>query len=283
MSAQLAGSSTPDVAEPHRQAIATYRSIARWVVSSFGATAGAVVVGVQLTSIGELHGSRLVASLGCLGVLLSAVLLIIGAALRVLTPIRSTHKELATSSAFKPLWKDLKRKNPAADPQRQLARTVSEYEAAQRYRQQAQKSHNQHKSPETEDALIDAESLTADWKRPVMKRLWLGHALYVRRRFWQAVVTTFVAVVVAAVAGTGFAYVSSETTTPPPRPVTNVHVVVNEPKTCVDLYLALDRLAQTTPIIGSRWPTRSLGAQDHACGFRNNAELTRFLSYLAHR
>jgi hypothetical protein len=95
----------------------------------------------------------------------------------------------------------------------------------------------------------------------------------------------FVAIIVAAAAATAFAYLSSmpsEETKEPQKPPPKVHVSINEPKTCVDLYLALDGLADDERHIGNHWPTSSLGAQDHACGFHNVEELARFLSFLAH-
>ncbi len=255
-------------------------------MSSFGAVAGALVIGVQLSSLGRLHGAELHWAFASLAVLFLAILAVISAAVRVLAPVRVRYQGLATAPEFEPLQKVVevdKTLLPEGVPD--LAELVKRYVAAQRYRNAIWNAHFKSPSEVSESMLADAEKATRGWYAHVMEMVWLGLALYMKRVFKQSMALIFVAILVAAAAATAFAYLSSMPTKEPkepPKPPPKVHVSVNEPKTCVDLYLALDDLADDERNIGSHWPTSSLGAQDQACGFHNVKELDRFLSFLAH-
>lgn len=288
--------SASDVGGEYRGAIDTYRSIAKWVVSSFGAVGGALVVGVQLTSLGELHGLRLAGSLAAIALVFSAVLSIIKAAVRVLLPVRLSHQGFAAAPQFQPLRDDLE-----ADPSPLQGEATSpgalaqRYEEYLKYKENAQKAYEDaeraHQARRDEDSLIardnarrtrdqadeDADAL----HETVMRIVWLGRMLWTRRLFRRAMRTIYVALIVAAIGAVGFAYAANPPATHVAQPPPSGHLTVHEPKTCVDLYLALDSLVDDEPDIASHWPTSALGAQDRACGFRSITDLARFLRALA--
>jgi hypothetical protein len=304
MSEPPPGSSASDVGAPHRTVIDTYRSIARWLVSTFGAVAGVLLVGVQLTSLGELHGWRLPVAFVCVAVMFIAILAIVLAALRVLTPVRLAYRDLPTGRAFEAHRRQMERDAPGSDVAKTLRerleghdRAFEKLEKAEEQAVKAQEQREQRKDEAAETTVKEAAEVAAEVERAVKEakedadeweawadeEAWEGTALYVRELFKQSIVVMLVAMLIAAAAATGFAYVSSSPTQPAPKPVTNVHVAIDEPKTCVDLYLALDELAHAKPNIGSHWPTTSLGKQDRACGFHSKKELAHFLNYLAHK
>lgn len=298
MSVEL-NSAPPAVTESHRDVVETYRSIARWVVSSFGAVAGALVVGVQISSLGKLQGLHLVLALVCVAVLFAAILLVIGAAVRVLLPARLTYEGLAEGRKFKALRKALARekREPRQVVAEQLAKESKEYAAVLNDSRTARQAYLGDRSEAKKKRLEEADMSKREWDGPMMQKVWRGRTLYAKRLFKQSIAIIFVALVVAVAAATGFAYLSSMPTEEKSKPPSNVHVTVNAPKvtvnppkvsineskTCVDLYLALDELVRAKPNIGTHWPTGSLGAQDHACGFHSERELAHFLSFLAHR
>jgi hypothetical protein len=274
--------SLSNVEDSQRKVVETYRSIARWVVSTFGVVAGALLVGVQLSSLGRLHGSHLHWALASVAVLFLAILAVIGAAVRVLVPVRVIYDGFAAPE-FKALRKAVKRKKALlAGGVASLDDLAREYDAAAKRQEDAHKAHERVPNEATRKSLEEAEENTKEWDEPVMEMVWLGRSLHTKRVFKRSMTITFLAILLAAAAATGFAYLSSMPTEEATRPPPKVHVSVNEPKTCVDLYLALDGLADDERHIGSHWPTSSLGAQDHACGFHNVKELARFLSFLAH-
>jgi hypothetical protein len=285
MSVESSTNSLSDLADQNRKVIDTYRSIARWVVSSFGAVAGALIVGVQVSSLGKLHGSHLHWALVSVAVLFVAILVVIGAAVRVLLPARLTYKGLATGREFKALRKALAREEPvrSTDVSQQLTQVVKGFDNVQASEGEAWEAHKGEQNEATRQKLEEAEKRTQEWDARVTEKVWRGRTLYAKRVFNQSMAIIFLAILVAAAAATKFAYLSSMPTEERPKPPPKVHVTVNEPKTCVDLYLALDKLADDEPHMGSHWPTRSLGAQDHACGFHNVKELARFLDFLSHR
>jgi flagellar basal body-associated protein FliL len=280
-----------DTEDSHRKVIETYRSISKWVVSSFGAVAGALVVGVQLSSLGKLQGAHLHWALLSVAVLFLAIIVVIIAAVRVLAPVRVTYRGLESAGEFKALQKAVKR-DPTLLPENvtTLGGLVKNWQDAQIARNAAWDIRYTTPSDATMSKLAEEENITRAWYGRVMDTLWLGRALQTKRVFKQSMTITFLAILVAAAAATNFAYQSStptkETPKPPPKvqvTVSTPKVSVNEPKTCVDLYLALDELVRAKPNIGSHWPTTSLGKQDFACGFHNEKELAHFLSFLAQR
>jgi hypothetical protein len=285
MSVYSPADSPSEAADQARKVVDTYRAIARWVVSSFGAVAGALVVGVQISSLGRLHGSHLVWALVSVAVLFIAILVVIGAGVRVLLPARLAYEGLAEDPKFKALRKVLAREErvPPKVVAEQLAEKAREYAAVLSDSRTAREAYISDRSSDVKKNRRDeADVVKREWDKPMMQKVWRGRTLYAKRVFKQSIAIIFVALVVAVAAATGFAYLSSMPTEEKAKPPPKVHVSVNEPKTCVALYLALDGLADDERHIGSHWPTRTLGAQDQACGFHNVKELARFLSFLAH-
>lgn len=281
--------SLSDVEDSQRKVVETYRSIAKWVVSTFGAVAGALLVGVQLSSLGKLHGSHLHWAVGSVLVLFLAIIAIIGAAVRLLAPVRVVYDGGFDASEFKALRKAVRRnKAELGAGVASLDDLAGKYNTAEKSQQDAQKVYEDEPSEATKQALVAVSGPFAARDAEVMEMVWLGRSLYTKRVFKQTIIISFLAVLLAAAAATSFAYQSSMPTKETPTPakvqvtVSAPKVSVNEPKTCVDLYLALAGLAHDEPDIGKHWPTLSLGAQDHACGFDNVSELAHFLDYLAH-
>jgi hypothetical protein len=300
--------------DQYEKAIDAYRSIAKWVVSSFGAVAAALVVGVQISSVGSLDDLRLVGALASVALVFGSILVIIKAAVGVLLPIRVNYHGFAKAPEFALLREDLERDraplNGEAETAAQLAEKYEDFlkyqDETQEVHEEAQKRHtatpsvaSQKQVDDAKKAWEDAEAKANTLYEHVMIITWLGRLLQTQKIFDDAMRLIYRAIVAAAIGAVAFAYLSSPPakatpatnihvsfnepkTKPPPSSATNVHVSVNEPKTCVDLYLALDELARAKPNIGSHWPTTSLGTQDHACGFNSKKELARFLSFLAH-
>ncbi len=291
-------SSAPaDSGEQYRNAIDTYRAIAKWVVSSFGAVAGALVIGVQISSLGALHGWHLIGACASVAAVFVAILIIISAAVSVLVPIRVSDRGFADAPEFDALRRDLEEDPTPLDGEANTAAELAAkyrdyvehedevrkaYERAQRVNGVAQDAESNQALADAKQALDDAEGDAETLHELVMSVTWLGRLLRTQQVFRRAMRVIYAAIILAGAGAVAFAYISSPPTTTKPSPPSRVHVAVNEPKTCVDLYLALDKLAHDEPTIGSHWPTRSLGAQDRACGLRDVKELARFLAFLAH-
>lgn len=84
--------SAPNTNQQYTDAIESYRSIARWVVSTFGAVAAAFVVGLSLNSLGGLDACRVAMSIACIIIGFGAVVFTITAATAVLEPLRVTFE-----------------------------------------------------------------------------------------------------------------------------------------------------------------------------------------------
>ena len=70
------------------------RTTAKWLIGSLAATGAVLAAGTQLSSIGGIHGSRLVWALTGAGAALVAIVVALYATTRVLTPLRPHLKEL---------------------------------------------------------------------------------------------------------------------------------------------------------------------------------------------
>jgi hypothetical protein len=279
----------------YQRGIDGYRAIAKWMVSSFGAVAGALVVGIQLTSLGELHGWRLFWTILSVTVVFVAILAIIRAVVPVLVPVRGTYHGFESASVFDPLKDELK-DEPA--PLRGEASTAGElakkYEAALAAQRTAWETYQEHANDGTFQGYVNATKAKDQLYDVVVTVTWLGLLLKTQQLFERSMRIMYLALAAAAAGAVAFAHFSDQSAsvkvTPPskvqvtvnqPTPPPKLQVSVNEPKTCVDLYLALDELVRAKPNIGSHWPTPSLGAQDQTCGFHSEKELSRFLSFLA--
>ncbi len=282
-------SNAPPAPDPqYSRGSAELRANVKWVVSSFGTVAAAFVVGLQLTSLGQLSGERLVWALVSVAAVFAAILGIFGAAVRVLAPRGGTFTGFKKGRDFGALRTYLAT-DPA--PLRKQAKTAAElaelYERALQAERDTWASHEADKANQTlKHAYEDAKTRRAALSPVVHDVTALGLYLRVKQLFQLTIRAIYIGVVIAAIGAVGFAYASSpptKPTKPAPTPSPSVQVAVNEPKTCVDLYLALDELVRAKPNIGSHWPTGSLGSQDHACGFHSETELAHFLSFLARR
>jgi hypothetical protein len=95
-------------ADQYSAAVESIRANIKWVLTSFGGVAAALIVGMQLTSVGKLDGIRLAAAIFSVVVALGAVLAVILAAVRVLSPAEGTPAEFADGEDFELLRDFLK-------------------------------------------------------------------------------------------------------------------------------------------------------------------------------
>jgi MFS family permease len=273
----------PDPGGQYREAINSYRTAAQWVVSSFAALAAAFVAGVPLSSLGQLHGWRLAFSIACVAVVFAAVLLIIRAAVPMLSPIRGSYKDFG-SAKFELLRTDLARDNePLRRKTSGLQDLVQRYEDALVAQEQAWAHYQQ--NPEdgaTAQGYLASKELADELDEIVMTVTRLGLVLNAQEIFRGVIRTIYVAIAVAAIAAVSFAYLSNPPAKDNPTPAPKVNVTVSEPSTCAGLYLTLDQLARH-PGLAQHWPASSMGPQASACGLGDKHKLERFLRFLAHR
>jgi hypothetical protein len=274
----------------YKEAIESYRMTARWVVSSFGAVAAAFVAGVPLSSLGQLHGWRLILAIASIFVIFGAIFLIVTTAVPMLSPVRGSYREF-DGPTFALLRKDLERDDEPLHGKAATAQELADrYQAALGRQAQAWAAYEEHSDdPLLTSAFTDAKETADELYEVIVPITWLGLVLNAKQQFSKVMRTVYGAIGFAVIGAIAFAYLANPPAKSASSNPTNVHVTVNAPKvsvneskTCVDLYLALDQLARKKPSIGSHWPTHSLGAQDQACGFRNVQELARFLSFLSH-
>lgn len=276
------GSSSPPPApgNQYREAIATYRTSVKWVISSFGAVAAALIVGIQLTSLGELHGERLVWALASIGVVFAAILAIIAAAVRVLSPISGTYAGFKSDPAFRPLRDFLALdKTPLRTKANDPGELAAKYEEALGLESEKWRLHNEKKEDKTLEADYQAARSHRAALFPVVQAVTnLGLLLHTKQLFRQAMLVLYVGVALAAAGAVAFAYLAN-----PPAPTkrsTSAEVLISPrlPLNCAGFYLTLDKLLRNEPKIAKAWPTRSVGPQARACGFETKQELTEFLS-----
>lgn len=101
--------SPPQQPDQYAAAIDSCRGVLKWVLSTFGAIAAILVAGLQLTSVGQLHGTRLVVSVVAFSVAFGSVFWIIMLAIRVLAPTGGTYSEFESGAAFHALRESLVR------------------------------------------------------------------------------------------------------------------------------------------------------------------------------
>jgi hypothetical protein len=275
-------SNTPGGGAVYRDGIDSYRTVAKWVVSSFGAVAAALVVGLQLTSLGELHGSRLFWAILCVSAAFGSTLAVIAAASRVLVPRRMNYHGFAKSADFQPLRDELALdKSPLnADEVDTAADLAKRYEAFLSYRKKLRRKNETEPNPVAAKALEEADEDVAILYGKVMTLTWLGRFLRAGQIYRQAMVVLYAATVIAVAGAVGFAYVSSQPTNAKPPEGTNLHVTVGWPRSCARLYFALNKLADDEPHVGSLWPAGSLRDWDRTCGLRSRRDVARALKFL---
>jgi hypothetical protein len=279
--------SAPQIADQggeSRQVIETYRSIAKWVVSAFGAIGAAAVVGLQLTSLGTLKGHELTEAALCVAAIFFAIAAIVTAAVRVLSPLRLSYRDLlANDKRFKPLKRLLAKDAGPLEGRASTAEgIVTLWEDAKVARATAATTDAGHSTEQTRRALEAAQQTTADRYAHMLRLVWMGRALWTRRLFRQAVAVTGAALGLAFAAATYYAVLTNPPSKPSPAPVAKVHVTIEHPKSCADFFLALEHLARSSPGIATHWPAKP-GPQARACGLGEPRKLTDFLRFLSAR
>jgi hypothetical protein len=268
----------------YQKAVSDYRETLKWVVSVFGAVAAALVVSLQLTSLGTLHGSRLYWALASVTAGLGSILIIIVAAVRVLVPIMGTYAGFAHGSEFEALRDFLDK-----DPSPLQGEAVTAAELADKYAraetaQSMAWSAFQAKKNDTNLKAYQRASSEFDSLAPVVASVTaLGIFLHMRRKFARVMMIVYVGIAVAGVGLIAFAYLANPPAQAKPPPEKQKKVAHVEPTNCAPYYLTLDELADDERNIGSHWPARSPDAQAIACGLHSKGALSRFLAYIARR
>jgi MFS family permease len=279
-----ASDSPPPPAETqYQKAVSEYRATLKWVISAFGAVATALVVGLQLTSLGALQGWRLDWSLVSVGVAFVAILVIIIAATRVLVPIMGTYAGFARAPEFKALTaflrKDSSPLQDQADTAAQLAEKYDRAEAAQNLTWDTY----QEKKDDTNRSAYERAKAEFDGLAPVVASVTaLGIFLAMRRKFGRVMIMVYVAIAIAGACMIAFAYLANPPAEAKTKPQEEHKVVVQtKPANCARYYLTLAELAHHKPSISSHLPERTPDAQAIACGLPNKHALSLFLAYLA--
>jgi hypothetical protein len=240
-------------ASPYKDAVDNYRSTLKWVITTYGSVAGALIVGLQLTSLGGLHGTRLYSAIGAAAVALIALMVVLGMAAYALTPVGGSYAEFQTSKTFAKLreqvpWENQNPPSPFLRGQGEGLRDL-----IQRL--------NTAQDEERTNIFTVLGSLTE-----------LGILLRVRQLFTRALVAVVLAVPVVAGAVVAYAYLAN-----PPDPTKTVD--------CTTYYTNLHTLATDSPSLvsalqhGNKTPLPiKIDAQSKACGVTNNAELARLLT-----
>jgi hypothetical protein len=254
-------------------AIAEYRTNVKWVVSSFGAVAAALVVGIQLTSLGELHGYRLIWSVVSAAVVFASILAIIGFTARVLSPLGATYAGFKEGDEFGPLRNFLETdKNPL----RGQAETAEEL--AEKYDQAVTIEKEKWVADDGEAGeALGSEYAAAKANRenlfPVIIDVTdFGIFLRTKQLFQQAMLAVYIGVAFAAAGTIAFAYLAN-----PPAPPKKSTV------DCVAFYVSLDQLLDDEPGLAKSLPRMSLEPEAKACGIKTAAQQESLLSTLAAR
>jgi hypothetical protein len=275
----------------YQRGVNEYRSTLRWVVSSFGAVAAALIVGLQLTSLGSLKGWRLYWALPSVALAFASILAIIIAASRVLTPVIGTYVGFAEGDEFQALRDFLARDpSPLQKEADSAAALAHKYECADAAQLAALRSHEEDESDDVrKKALEGAEATYDDLDGVVGSVTTLGLFLYMRERFKCVMKIVYVGILFAAIGATAFAYLANppaksqtaktqtKESAKKPKTVTQV-----QPVNCARYYLTMAELAYHEPNISEHWLARSLDSQAVACGLDSEAAVAQFLAYLEH-
>jgi hypothetical protein len=198
------------------------------VVASFGAAAAALIAGVQLTSIGEVSGWRLVGSFASAAVAFGAVCAIIFAAVRVLVPEGGTYNDFADGQDFQSLRDYL-----ATDdsPLRNQARDANDLAA--KYTQALEAEHSAwnacQKNPSDQQALQNYRDAQADRQSlfSVVRTLTsLGLFLRTKKLFGEAMHVMYIGVAIAAAGAVSYAYLANPPSATPSRSITSRTVTI---------------------------------------------------------
>jgi hypothetical protein len=276
--------------DQYRRANDAYRSVARWVVSSFGAVAAALVVGLPLTSLGHLHDLRLGLALLCAAIVFAAVLYVVRTASRVLEPLPPlTYGDFAKSPNFDPLRDYLKGDKSMLAGEKGVnsaADLKTKYDAYLDKRRDARKAYENEQSKLNEKALQYGEEDVEILEEKLSVLALFGSVLLMKEVYKQAMTGVYIAIGVAAIGAVGFAYLSSPPAdaSSPGQPAAHVTVdgprLLDWPRSCARLYFALDKLAQDDHRVGPLWPESAFSDWDRACGLKSREDVRRALEFL---
>jgi hypothetical protein len=268
----------------YQKGVNDYRATLKWVISSFGAVAAALIVGLQLTSLGSLEGWRLIWALVSVSVAFGAVLIIIIASSKVLTPVIGTYHGFAHAPEFKAL-NDFLRDDPSplqkrADSAGELA---EKYEGADAAKLATWEAYQDDQDDEARQAAYEAALATYERLNGVVGTVTtLGLFLYMRQRFTRVMRLVYGGILIAGIGVIAFAYLANpsadaKTQEPAKKQKTVAQV---QPVNCARYYLTLAELAYHEPNLSKHWLARSLDSQATACGLDNETAVTQFLTYL---
>jgi hypothetical protein len=278
----------PPPENKYQNAVNEYRATLKWVVSTFGAVAAALVVSLQLTSLGALHGWRLYEAVACVGAGLGAILIVIVAAVRVLEPLQGTYAGFAQGSEFKALRDFLEKdQTPLQGEAGTAAELADKYDRAQQAQAAAWDAFQAKKDNPRREAYEHAKA-EYDGLGPIMDSVGaLGLYLYMRRRYYRMMPLVYAGIAIAGAGLIAFAYLANPPAEAHPKQlppqIIYKKVVKAQPPSCASYYFTLDELADDEPSIGNHWPAGSLDAQATACGLNGRRALAHFLTYLGRK
>jgi hypothetical protein len=268
----------------YQKGVSEYRATLRWVVSSFGAVAAALIVGLQLTSLGSLEGWRLYWALVSVALAFGAVLVIIIAASHVLTPVIGTYVGFAEGDEFQAL-RDFLEHDPS--PLQKEAKSAAELALKYEHADAAQLAalHSYEKGEEDDarkKALEGAEATYDDLDGVVVTVTTLGLFLHMRQRFRRVMKIVYGGILVAGIGAIAFAYLANPPAQAQTKDSTKKQKTVAQvqPVSCARYYLTLAELAHHEPDISEHWLAHSLDSHAVACGLGSEAAVAQFLTYL---
>jgi len=282
-----------DTVNQYERAIDNYRSIAKWVVASFGAVAASFVVGLSLSTIGSLGEVRFILSVLCVLLAFTAVVAVVHAATKVLEPVGESYEA------------DVSDEGEESDEIAPEQYVIARYTAAVEREEAALKAVELHPEDEAAARTLSLCERAANQLYQQIKDLaQFNLMLKVKETYETAKLRVFIGVLVAGVATIGFAIASNPPDDEPATPVVatpeeaqgrqvqvkpQVHVslggprVLDWPRSCGRLYFALGKLAAEEPRVGPLWPKGSLSRWDRKCGLRSRQDVQRALEFLGRR
>jgi hypothetical protein len=292
----VSAGSAPGSNRQYTDAIQSYRSIAKWVVSTFGAVGAAFVVGLSLNTLGGLSEWRVVMSIICIVVGFGAIVFAIEAATAVLEPSRVTFDGFEESPDFEPL-RTLLKDDPSpldgeATTAQGLAAKLEEFEKHEGVAREYADEHPE--NPVAARRVREREQDVGYLYEKVSGLALLGQMLLIKKKYLESKKKIYGAVVAAGLAAIGFAFASNpphhetpSTTQATVKPQIHVSVggprLLDWPRSCARLYFVLDKLATAEPRVGPLWPAGSLSDWDRACGLRSRADVARALAFFGRR
>ena len=296
---EASNSASAAAAESYRRAIDSYRSVARWVLSSFGAVAAALVVALPLSSLGDLDGVGLGAAIFCVLLVFLLILYVVRTASEVLEPMPPVGRaDLAKQAPFfQPLNEFIEENRSMLgwDDIDSAAELKAKYDDLREQRKTAWAAYAVEQTATNKKELDEAGERAEEVRARLDLLVTFGSALRMKQLYRRAMNRVYVSIGIAIAAAILFACLSSSasdsssTQAADSAKHSEVHVTVGGPRlldwprSCARLYFALDKLAAAETRAGPLWPEGSLSNWDRACGLRSRADVTRALAFLGHR